>query len=306
MLKSVSYVVAGLASAGALAVLAAGAATAATVNTKANVVFIVDESGSMRGEQAFLKDTVVDALDSGLNAAGVTDRKYGVVGYGRSSFGGGPGAQDLGSGLMSATDTKTAMGSFQISGGTEDGWQAIDFALNNFTFTPGAAVNFVLVTDEDRDNIDSTLSFSGIESALTSRKIVLNAIVNNPFTSDNNGSGDVIGIDSTLEAFVADGSGGFSTDTGGVTGNGSGATETDYVPLALNTGGAAWNLNILRAGGDDATSFANAFIDIKVSEIISQPPSTPSPIPLPAGGLLLLTALGGLGGAGALRRRNKG
>jgi len=30
-----------------------------------------------------------------------------------------------------------------------------------------------------------------------------------------------------------------------------------------------------------------------------------APIPLPAGGLLLLTALGGLGGAGALRRRRK-
>ena len=35
---------------------------------------------------------------------------------------------------------------------------------------------------------------------------------------------------------------------------------------------------------------------------ITNPPN-PNPIPLPAGGLLLLTALGGLGGAGALRKR---
>ena len=33
---------------------------------------------------------------------------------------------------------------------------------------------------------------------------------------------------------------------------------------------------------------------------------TAAPIPLPAGGILLLTALGGLGGAGALRRRKAG
>jgi len=32
---------------------------------------------------------------------------------------------------------------------------------------------------------------------------------------------------------------------------------------------------------------------------------TVAPVPLPAGGILLLTALGGLGGAGALRRRRK-
>lgn len=37
----------------------------------------------------------------------------------------------------------------------------------------------------------------------------------------------------------------------------------------------------------------------------SAPTPPPAPVPLPAGGILLLTALGGLGGAGALRRRRK-
>ncbi|MGI3210119.1 hypothetical protein ACROSR_03290 [Roseovarius tibetensis] len=105
----------GLAAAGALALtgLTAGTVHAATVNTNANVIFIVDESGSMAGEQAFLKDTVVDALDSGLAAEGVTNRSYGVVG-----FGGIPAEpRDAGSGLMNTTDTKTAIDSLATSGG---------------------------------------------------------------------------------------------------------------------------------------------------------------------------------------------
>jgi hypothetical protein len=76
----------------------------------------------------------------------------------------------------------------------------------------------------------------------------------------------------------------------------------NYIDVALGTGGAAWDLNALRAGGDSALSFGEAFIDIKVSEIISQPPSNPAPIPLPAAGWLLLAGLGGLG---ALRRFGK-
>jgi hypothetical protein len=76
----------------------------------------------------------------------------------------------------------------------------------------------------------------------------------------------------------------------------------NYTNAALGTGGAAWDLNALRAGGDSALSFGVALIDIKESETISQPPSNPAPIPLPAAGWLLLAGLGGLG---ALRRFGK-
>ena len=65
--------------------LSVSSALAATVNTRSNVVFIVDESGSMSGEQAFLENTVIDKLDTDLLAAGVSDeRRYGVVGFGGS------------------------------------------------------------------------------------------------------------------------------------------------------------------------------------------------------------------------------
>lgn len=278
----------------AIAAMSAGAATAATVNTKSNVIFLVDESGSMSGEQAFLENTVIDELDSGLAAAGVTDRKYGVVGYGSSTVA----PRQLGSGLLNAADTKTELGNLLINGFTEDGYAAIDFALANFSFTSGAAVNFVLVTDEDRDNTNNALTFSSIQTALTDRNILLNAIVSNSFSTGTSTS--ALGIDSDGDGYVADGSGGFTAEALGIAGSGAGSTTTDYVDLALNTGGAAWDLNQLRAGGLIAESFTTAFLDIKVQEITTQPPT--SPIPLPAGAWLMLT---GLGAFAAMRRRKK-
>jgi hypothetical protein len=193
-------------------------------------------------------------------------------------------------------------GNLEISGGTEDGYDAINFALGAFNYTPGAAINHVLVSDGDRDNtsVDTYASIfaSSIFASLSSRNILLNAIVTNPFTSDNNASG-VLGVDGSGDAHVADGSGGFTTDTGSTVGNGAGTTETDYIALALATGGAAWNLNPLRAGGNLADSFSASFIDITVGEITMQPTS---PVPLPAAGWMLLAGVGGLA---ALRRRQK-
>jgi hypothetical protein len=283
----------------AFAVAATGA-IASTVNTISNVVFIVDESGSMGGEQAFLKDVVGD-LDAALGVAGVTNRSYGVVGFG-SGVGGSTSADNLGrvrgTGLTDATDAATNLDSLALSGGFEDGYSAINFALTAFTYTAGAAINFILVTDEDRDNGNIALTYATILSSLTGSKILLNAVINNPFSSDE-GSG-ALGVDSSGEAYVADGSGGFTTATGGTVGNGEGTTETDYAQLALATGGAAWDLNRLRAGGLVAESFTKAFIDIKVQEIISQPPTGGNVVPLPAAGWMLLAGLGGLG---VMRRR---
>lgn len=277
----------------AVAVGLGGAAQAASVNTISNVVFIVDESGSMGGDQDFLRDVVIEKLDADLATAGVTNRSYGVVGYGNSAVA----PRVVGTGLQNALDTKTNIDNLVTSGGTEDGWAAINFALGAFNYVAGAAINFILVTDEDRDNTDNSLTFASVTKSLTDRNILLNAVVSNVFR-DGNGS-RAIGIDDQGEAYLADGSGGFTTSTGGVAAPGS--SKDDYVDMALLTGGAAWDINLLRAGGATATSFANAFIDIKVQEITTQP-TDPSVIPLPAAGWLLISGLGGLA---ALRRRRK-
>jgi hypothetical protein len=261
----------------------------------ADVIFVVDESGSMAGEHAFLQD-VIDDLDTALAAAGVTTRNYGIVGFGSASVA----PRDIGAvagfggGFLNATDAATAFGSLVTSGGTEDGWAGIDFALNsgNYALTAGSARNIILVTDEDRDNWNGNgLTYAGVLAGLNSAGALLNDVVN----ISNTTPGSALGVAANGTAYVADGAGGFTTSPGGSINSAFGTTIPDYVNLASATGGASWDLNQLRAGGLTAESFTAAFIAIKVQEIIQ----TPEPATL----LMLGFGLAGLGFASSRRRK---
>jgi hypothetical protein len=275
----------------------------AVTNTQADVVFIVDESGSMSGEQDFLANTIT-SLNSALGLANVTDVKYGVIGFGGRPVSGVPNDPPrLVTGLTTVDAAKTGIESLITSGGFEDGYDAIKFAFDNLSFRAGAARNFILVTDENRDDTPgSTNTMSSIASLLSSTKTVLNAILNVSSIEDGNGNTTgVIGINNNNDAYTADGSGGFFTTALGTLNSSS--NSLDYDSLALNSGGAVWDLNVLRQADETNKwndSFSSAFIDIKVQEITTQPPS--GQIPLPAGGWLLLTGLGGLA---ALRRKRR-
>jgi hypothetical protein len=271
------------------AVIAVGmwSSSAIAAVVASDVVFIVDESGSMNTEHAFLTSVLTD-LDAALAAAGVVTRNYGVVGFGSRTIA----AREVGpnSGLNNAADTITNFGSLLLNGGTEDGYDGINFALNNYTFNAGAATNFILVTDEDRDTWNGALSYAGILSDLQQAGVKLNAVVNQSLGSA------ALGYDGT-DSYVPDGFGGYTKVAGGSLGTGAGTTTADYSNMALATSGAVWDLNQLRSGGLLADSFASAFIDIKVQEII-----TPPGIPVPLPGVLLLT---GIGGFGLFSRRRK-
>ena len=274
--------------------LALCAATAQAVPNSANVVFIVDVSGSMAGEIAFLGD-IIDDLDTGLANAGVGSTTYGVVSFGGVS-GGAP--FDRTAGLTGLGGAQTALGGLVASGGFEDGYEAIEFALDNYNLD-GEAVNFILVTDEDRD-VRSAAGFGDIEQSLTEAGILLNAVVDANLR--DGGGNTAIGIDSAGDAYTADGMGGFNTAAGGNAISGFGTTIADYVDLAIATGGAAWDLGILRQGGLLADSFAQAFLDIKIQEIINTPPPTPrTGVSEPS--TMALLSLGLIGAAFAGRRR---
>lgn len=280
----------------AAALLAVMSILSARAATTADVVFVVDESGSMSGEHAWL-GSMVSSLDAQLGLAGVTANRYGLVGFG----GGGAGNSGRtilvgGSTFGTAAQFSTATGSLVLSGATEDGYAGINFGLTNYTFRPGAAVNFVLVTDEDRDNTNAGLTFNSILTGLNANGALLNAVVNGSFRTSTNAVS--LGHDSATpkNAYVADGSGGFSVTTAGSATSVAGTTINDYYNLALATGGAAWDLNQLRAGGNTAVSFTKAFVDIKVQEIIVQPG-------VPDGGASWLMVLGAFAAMVSLRRR---
>ena len=274
--------------------------------TKADIIFLVDESGSMSTEHAWIPNMVLD-LDSGLQAvvdtsnnAAPIDGRYGVVGFGssntlhaldQSAHKHLVGGNDFGTAAEIGTSLNPA---FVNSGSIEDGYDAINFALTQYTFRSDAAINLVLITDEDRDTNYYAGTYNNILTELNAKNALLNVVVNCTFNSDSYNS--VIGIDFLNNAYVADGSGGFFTDTGGTAVSGHGTTITDYVNLGLATGAAAWDLNQLRAGGNTATSFTNAFVEIKVEEIEGHS------VPEPATMLLLGSGLIGL--AGFRRKKN--
>lgn len=262
-----------------LAAIAAAATLALSAHAAAphaDVVVLMDESGSMSGEQAWMR-SVIPALDTGLIAEGLTDNRFGLVGFGASSATS-PAPSYLrsfsigGAQMGSSANWVTASNDLKVSGSVEDGWAAIDMAAD-YSLRATAARNFILVTDEDRDNTNSTLNYSLVLQQLKDAKILLNAVVNNTFRCGD-GSAALGIIGST--GYKADGAGGFTTCTGAVA-VGAGAIKTQYVDLALASGGGAWNLNILRSGGNNALSFSNAFLAGKIGEITTQPPAVPEP-----------------------------
>lgn len=274
-----------------LAVLPAFSARAA-INILADIVFVVDESGSMAGEHTWL-GTMVAGFNTNLVTAGVTDAKFGLVGYG-NNLNPGINGRTL-TDFTSAASFSTATGSLVTSGGTEDGYAGIAYALSNLTFRSGAAVNVVLVTDEDRDN-NSSNTYASIIAALNAKSALLNVVVNGTF---RNSAGTIgLGHDSDGNAYLANGSGGYTVSPIG-TATGVGSTILDYYDMALATGGAAWDLNQLRSGGNNAASFTAAFTAIKVAEIINQPPSNN----VPDSGMTIVLLLGGLAAIGGVRRR---
>lgn len=263
-----------------LAAIAAAATTLAlsahAAAPYADVVVLMDESGSMSGEQAWMR-SVIPALDNGLIAEGLTNNRFGLVGFGASSATA-PAPSYLrsfsigGAQMGSSAAWLTASEGLKVNGSVEDGWAAIHMA-SGYNLRDTAARNFILVTDEDRDNTNSTLNYDLILKELKDSKTLLNAVVANSFRCGD-GSAALGIIGST--GYKADGAGGFTTCTGAAA-VGTGSIKTQYVDLALASGGGAWNLSILRSGGNNALSFSNAFLAGKIGEITTQPPAVPEP-----------------------------
>lgn len=245
----------------------------AVLGAGADIMVVIDESGSMAGEHAWIGPTIV-SLNAELASRGFTDNRFALVGYGGGNDFNTPEDERLGRKLVvgsgdfgTAAEFSAATANLKTNGAIEDGYAGINFSLSKYTFRNNVARNVIFITDEDRDVTDATQTFATVKQALTDKRATLNTVVNARF-DDVNGV-RALGIDSDGNAFVADGVGGFVKSSGGTAVSGTGNTLADYVDLAVDLEGAAWDLNLLRAGGTNAESFSAAFIDAKVQEIIS-------------------------------------
>ena len=243
----------------------------------ADVIFVVDESGSMVMEHDWIRDEVF-RLDSQLQGRGVgageNENLFALVGFGRNDPVAIAGV--VLSQLATPADFVTASLDLRLNGLVEDGYAGMDFAVGNIALRPGTAKMMILVTDEDRGIIRKDLSRDIIEQRLTEAGFVLNVVVNQGFLADpTNNNSHALGLNGNETAYVFDPNSPslFTTEEGGVANFGNffsfGNTYRDYVELAFGLGGAAWDLNQFREEGLFAEAFTSAFTEVKVEEIMS-------------------------------------
>ncbi len=224
-------------------------------NQTADVIILVDESGSMSMEHLWLP-TMIKELDSALQSIGVgiIQRNYfGVVGFG----------DDCNDELIFArvmatssdelfvtadniTDFTTKL---SVNGKQEDGYSALSTAVESYQFRHGARL-FILITDEDRDVLDSNITRNGIIELLNNKGIILNTVVSEEFSGTMYRG---LGIDYNRNLFLFDPSArslfrivrsaGFP-----IPDSAHGTTNFDYTQLALRLNGAVWDIGQLRQG----------------------------------------------------------
>ncbi len=246
----------------------------------ADVVVVVDESMSMDTEHAFLADFIPD-LEAALTGVGIGvggtfgGNQYGLVGFG--------GAVDpihlrghshlVGGNLFgTASEFVTASGTLVLTGTQEDGYDGIEFALDNYPLRSDALHLVILVTDDDRAIVNPSLTKTGIAADLLAADATLHAILDVDL-EDGVGAA-ALAIDGGGTAYLDDGSGGVIVSSGGVATAGAGTTIDDYVDLVFQGNGLAGDLNQIRNGGDAAESFANAMLIDLVESI-----DVPDPVP---------------------------
>lgn len=255
--------------------------------TTLDMVVVIDESGSMSGEHNAFIGTYVRNLDSLLNDQSVTLNQFGLVGFGGATYTA-PGANEAGREngqdfyrhfnlsldpdqvWGSAEEFHSVTSQLVTTGGTEDGYRAIDYTLRHYDFRPTAGSAIMLITDEDRDNDTrdlntdhlpagmSEIDKAYIQDQLAQYNTVVHAVVSQRFTDlDGNTAIAIVGADpETGYAYVKDDNGVITKVQGYILVPTWDTTQADYTELALASGGTAMDIDGLRSVYTDADALA--------------------------------------------------
>lgn len=243
-----------------------------------DVVFVVDESGSMAGEHAWL-GSMPGQLEAAFNAAGIGNdptrpNRYGMVGYASSAHEAQQRAHKhllAGNDFGSAAEAQAAAASLAVVGNLEDGYDGITLALQAYAFRPGAVVAVILITDAARTVVNGAVNKTSVEGLLTGRQVVFAAICNldirDTLAAVCIGRKGAVAYKQSGASYVTSTFSSIAPGPGGAPDNAT--VVADYTSMAEDVGGTTWDLNILRAGGSAALAFTAAFIDISKNLIVS-------------------------------------
>ena len=240
----------------------------------ADVVLVVDESGSMETEHKWIVN-MTEMLDRTLQRLKIGDsnsNRFGILGFGSSQEDGirgrvlRHGEKDL----VDASEIELLTQMLKTSGRQEDGYLALKLAYDEFSFRNGTIKLFILITDEERDVLDTGLNRANILNLLEEKDdSILNTVVSEGFEGAH--GIPAIGIDSIGQAYVYDPllPNFFRLLPGArpIKDSAYSTTNEDYTELALLANGSAWNLNLLRQGGPVATAFTKAFVRVTIREV---------------------------------------
>lgn len=145
---------------------------------KADIIFLMDNSGSMGTYQTAVANNVNDFVNN-LVSSGI-DFALGLCRYGDSPNNGDPYIEDNGSLTSDANYfINNVWMRNTVNGGTEPGYYAITQSSSGFTFRPGAQKIFIEITDETPNQGGSTMTDA--LNACTSNSITLFAITDSTY-----------------------------------------------------------------------------------------------------------------------------
>jgi len=223
----------------------------------ADIVLVVDESGSMGDNQTWIS-SAFQSLENKLLDAHIGQNQYAVIGFGRRVS---PDPRLI-TNLTNIGGLLSNLDSLEENGNREDGYNAINFAIGNVSFREGSTRIIVLLSDEDRDVVNSNVTRTSLFNSLVSNLIQLNVVVNATFTDS------AVGVSTDGIGFFNDGAGGVVQRPGHTVISGFGSTIDDYVTLAWMLGGSAFDIKLPSQSGDIAAVFSESFQLSKKTEAI--------------------------------------
>jgi hypothetical protein len=159
----------------------------------ADIVFAVDESVSGQGQQveAYLSSLITQGENAGfaqsLLSKGIDDIRYGVVGFGNGAFSNSLVANSSGTssaaklfGTRQQLIASNTIGNLtDDTGGSEDGWDALEHVIAEYNFRDGAVPVVVIVQNRQGRSslVNPTLTRTGVLSALQSKNVLVNSLL---------------------------------------------------------------------------------------------------------------------------------